>query len=667
MIQIRNLSHSFSKDQLSVPILKNVSFDIHPGKVTAIKGPSGSGKSTLLYLIGGFLSPQKGQIRVNGVDISELHGFTLAEFRSQTIGFVFQQFHLLPRSSAASNIGMAGVYPLEAERLNLELRTQELAQDLGIDGHLEKKPSQLSGGQQQRVAIARALYNNPQVILADEPTGSLDSKTAQEIFEILRKLADSGRTVVIITHDEAIAKQCDDVIELKDGEIQDRQDLEYPLQESPPPNSQSKKRGNLKYFFSFVPLVLESFKFNWVRALLTMLGVSIGIAALTSMITFGSYIRQKVVSNYEKMGVNKVSLSGYTNWRRKAIDSNLTFFEEFDEEKDLEGLKKVFPQIKFYSPTLVNWRKPDISSGGRRISGEALPMGVNEKYFRITNQEFLAGSPISYFHIKNRSPVCVIGYEIAKRLFGKSNPLEATLFMTTGGSDATSSSCRIIGVLNKVETNSEWDKPDFYVVLPYTYFQTISERWYSRLSSVVLQLSQGSDVEKVSNGIKNYLQNKYGSAGHFSVGSDAIMVSQLKQFMGIFQLLLGAIALVCLVVGGMGITNMMLASIGEQLREIGIRKSLGATDRSVYIQYLGESVVLCLLAGIVGIVFGILTYHAVIYLTSKMVKQVAFEWVINMPAIAFSFMAIFAVGILSGWVPALKARKLQVVEALRSE
>jgi macrolide transport system ATP-binding/permease protein len=674
VIEVRNLSHSYNKDALAVSILKNVSFDIHPGRITAIKGPSGSGKSTLLYLIGGFLKADAGRIRIDGVEMENLSGLALARFRSRKMGFIFQQFHLLPRSTGLGNITLAGKYPLEIFDRGQDLyqRALELSEQLGIADQLEKRPNQMSGGQQQRIAIARALFNHPEIILADEPTGSLDSKTAADIFAILKRLAAEGKSVVLITHDENIARQCDDVIEIKDGEIL-RGGISSPHKEEPsaPPVAPSAgargKTSPWKYLSNLWPMITESFKFNRVRAFLTMLGVSIGIAALTSMITFGTYIRQRVVSNYEKMGVNKISLDGQTNWRRRAVDSNLTYFSEFDQEKDLDALKKVFPQISLMSPSMVNWSRPDVNSAGRRISGEAVPLGVGDEYFRITNRRFLGGIPISYFHVVNRSPVCVIGYEIAQRLFGKMNPVGNIIFITTEGDDASSASCRVIGVLDSVESNSEWNKPDYHILLPYTYFQMISNRWYGRLSSVVIQLRQGSNVERTVQGIQNFFQNKYGGAGIFSVNSDAIMVGQLKQFMGIFQLLLGAIAVVCLIVGGMGIANMMLASIGEQLREIGIRKSLGATDRSVYFQYLGESMVLCFVAGIFGILMGVLTYHAVIYLTSKMVKQVNFQWTFDVPALVFSFLAIFVVGILSGWVPALKARKLQVVEALRSE
>lgn len=670
VIKVHHLFHSYLSGGLEVPILKNVSFEIQSGKLTAIKGPSGSGKSTLLYLIGGFLKPTRGEIEIENRHISNMKGLELAQFRSRKMGFIFQQFHLLPRQSAFGNIALAGKYPVEWTHVrdDVKERIHFLASQLGLSDHLHKKPSQLSGGQQQRVAIARALFNDPDILLADEPTGSLDSRTAQDIFKILREISNQGRAVVIITHDEQIANQCDEVISIRDGEIVEQKKIS---QKDGQARHVDRKLPNQRvtlwrYVLNTWPILIESLKFNKLRAVLTMLGVSIGIAALISMVTFGTYLRERVISNYEKMGVNKLSLQGYTNWRQKAVDQkSLTVFEQFDEKKDLEGLQKVFPQIRKITPNLIDWSKPEASSGGRKVTGEALPIGVNEDYFSITQRKLIGGKPLSYFHIVNRSPVCVIGYEIAQRLFGKMDPMGNIIFLNSG--DDGSYSCQVLGVFEQVSSNSEWDKPGFHIVMPYTYFQVATQKWFSRINNVSLQLAPGSDVENTVKGIKKFFGNKYGSSGIFNVGSDAIMVSQLKQFMGIFQLLLGAIAIICLVVGGMGITNMMLASIGEQLREIGIRKSLGATDSSVYVQYLGESIMLCFVAGIFGILFGVCTYHAVIFLTSKVVKQVEFEWTINVSALLFSFVAIFAVGLLSGWVPALKARRLQVIEALRAE
>lgn len=669
MIKAKSLFFSYRRGDQKVQVLDNVSFEIPLGKLTAIRGPSGSGKSTLLYLLGGFLKPDSGNIQIGNKDLFEMKDLDLAWFRSRNIGFVFQQFHLLPRATVLENILIAGHYPVEFEsdKEALKIRAIELSRSLGIEDQLEKTPNQLSGGQQQRVAIARALLNDPNIVLADEPTGSLDSKTSAEIFSLLKSLTREGRTVVLITHDNQLSNQCDEIIEMMDGRVvKATMSPSGDVGESSPLHIRKERAtASLAILMSLLPVVMKNLKVNRMRSILTMMGVSIGIAALTAMVTFGSFVQEKVISGYEKMGVNTISLQGSSNWRAKAKDTGLVYFTEFDPEKDLIPLRKTFPQIEAISPTMVNWNKPDVTAGGNLVSGDATPVGVNENYFRITDRKFLGGGPISLFHVANRSSVCVIGWQIAERLFGRRNPLNNIISSTA--SDETAFSCRVIGVLASVQSNNEWDKPDFHILLPYTYFQTVNNFWYSRMNNLTIKLRPGSDIESTSKAIKRFFNNKYGNAALFNVGSDAIMVAQLKQFVGVFRMLLAAIALISLLVGGMGITNMMLASIGEQLREIGIRKAMGATDQSLYSQYLLESVVLCLISGFIGLFVGIAGYQSVIFLASKVINQIKFEWTINWPAVVFSFVAMLLVGVISGWVPALRARNLQVAEALRSD
>jgi ABC-type lipoprotein export system ATPase subunit len=219
MIAAKNLVKTFSVGNETLPILKSVSVAIPSGQFVAIMGPSGSGKSTLLYLLGGLDHPTAGHIQVAGKLVSALNGEDLAAFRSQMIGYVFQAFHLVPTLTALENVGLPGIF-LGIPRQQRTERAIRLLRALGMGDRADHRPSQLSGGQQQRVAIARALFNDPPIIMGDEPTGALDSKTGQTVMRLLRTLCDKQKkTVVVVTHDPKIAQYADRMVVLKDGHI----------------------------------------------------------------------------------------------------------------------------------------------------------------------------------------------------------------------------------------------------------------------------------------------------------------------------------------------------------------------------------------------------------------------------------------------------------------
>lgn len=204
--------------------------------------------------------------------------------------------------------------------------------------------------------------------------------------------------------------------------------------------------------------------------------------------------------------------------------------------------------------------------------------------------------------------------------------------------------------------------------LPFTFFQSISGDWWaSQIREVLIQVEADGDIEKTGKGIKAFFSQKYGPSGRFRVDSDSILLAQMKRFLGLFTILLASIAFITLTVGGIGITNMMLVSVSERFREIGLRKAIGATDSSIRLQFLTESMVLCFAAGVIGLIFGFLGYHGAIIAAAQFVKKMSFEWTVDGLAFFVSIISIFGVGILSGLFPALKAEKLQVIEALRSE
>jgi len=662
IIETENITLEYRFGETKQTVLNNISFKIFKKDFIAICGPSGSGKSSLLYLLGGLLAPTKGSIKIHNQDLSKLNSHNLAVMRNQTIGFVFQQFHLLPKANVIDNILLPATYRENLDKKSARDRAVMLAKKMGLENHLSHMPNQLSGGQQQRVAIARALMNDPELILADEPTGNLDSKTAREIIDLFAELNRSeNRTIVIITHDKDIAEKCNDIWHIKDGDLETNNKTQHEDEKSATVHFDDKP-ARISPVAACVQ-ALENLSRNKIRSFLTMLGIVIGIASVLSMITLGDFTKTKILETYEALGVNKLTFSGWPNWRMKATDITSSKFQEFSVDQDLVPLQRLFPEVIRLSPLMRSW-DTTVSYGGETIT-DIQPQGVGYDYFAITDWKLLLGKTFTPYHIESRHSVCVIGFDVADRLLRSQNPIGKTIYLTK---DKMSFACRVLGVLEKKRSNNTWDKPNQQVLLPYTFLKgVIANYWNKRIERFVMTIDRNADIQQTGEKIDAYFKMKYGNSGHFNIGTDDVLVSQVKKFLSIFSLFLAAVAIVSLFVGGIGITNMMLVSVNERIKEIGIRKAVGASNENIRTQFLSESVVLCALAGIIGVALGIIVYQGVIWAAASFWDNLEFEWIINPLAIIFSVVCIILVGLLSGIVPAFKAQKLQVVEALRNE
>ncbi|WP_413291038.1 ABC transporter permease [Bdellovibrio sp. HCB337] len=651
-------------------VLRGLSFEIEEGSFVAIQGPSGSGKSTLLYLLGAMNRVQSGDLHVAGKDLNQLDRSEAALFRASQVGFIFQQFHLLPRLSLLDNVKLGGLYPLEIAKDSqaLTARAEELLSDFGLSEKRHQLPSKVSGGQQQRVAIARALMQKPGLILADEPTGNLDTQNSKLVLQELKKLHQEGHTVVLITHDSEVARQADRILHIRDGRLESEEVLVPSPQRTkkldqavPTWKTTSYNREILTYLAQNAWNQLTA---NKVRSFLTMLGVTIGVASVLAMMTLGSYARSKILEGYAEMGVNTFLFYGNPKWDLQTKDVKGSIFTFFKWDTDIVPLKRVFPEIKRMAPVLNGW---DVNAvfGGRTINEDARLMGVSEDSFLISKRKLAIGNPINTYHVNNRSAVCVIGYEVAERLFSNALPLGQILFLVQDDQEIP---CRVIGVAAKTSSRNEWRKPNLEIYVPYTYFQAKNKKWWStQIRQIMIETVPSASSEAMGNGLKAFFGKKYGTTAKFRADSDAVLVEQMNRFLNIFSGFLAAIALVSLSVGGVGIANMMLVSLNERIREVGLRKALGATDRSLRYLILMESVLICGLAGLIGLVIGFFSYQVIVYAATKFVSKLQYEWIFNPIALIISFGSIVAVGILSGLIPAMRAEKLAPMQALRTD
>lgn len=669
LIEAKNLEFAYRAGE---KILNGISFKIGMGEFVAVTGPSGSGKSTLFYLLGCLLDKYQGEVLLRGRPTKELDQNEKAWLRNQEIGFVFQQFYLLPRASVLDNILLPAYFPFD-ESVPTEADTvyaYTIADKLGITHLLNRNPQELSGGQQQRVAIARALLRKPKLILADEPTGNLDSKSSESVMELLKNLHHEGHTVVIVTHSPEIASQCSRVIHVRDGLLEHDERLDsksVPVSATALSVPQSRFGGiGVRSFLKALPIAWSNIKRSRGKSALTMLGVSLGVAAVLSTMSLGAFAKKRILEGYQSLGINTLRFYGYPNWLRSSGDFSPATFREFRWDSDILPLPKVFEEIESTSPYFTA-SGPTISFGGREFVDNTMVVGVNEKYFLITGQKISQGRSLSIFDISSGAPVCVIGSEVDAQLFAGIGALNQSIAVESQNS-SLSMPCRVIGVLEKQPTSQSSSQPNSQVFLPYTYFSKAAIMPYDRqMMEFLVKIRPGFDAAVTGQKLEGFFKLRYGSSGNFKAASDAKLISQMNLFLNVFSGLLSAVAVIALLVGGVGINNMMLASLSERLKELGLRKALGATPRQIRYLMLGESVLLCTAAGIIGLGVGFVAYEGTVLAATQLIAKLEFQWIFEPTAFLISFLAIFITGLASGLIPAMKAEKLDVMEALRQD
>lgn len=670
MIEIKNLHFTYKNhEQISTEILKDISLTIRDGEFVAIQGPSGSGKSTLLHLLGLFLTDYSGSIKIDGKELNTFNDLEKAKYRGDNLGFVFQQFFLLSQYTVKENIFLPTHYPSELPPFNVKQEEfDQLLKLLDIEKYLDYYPPQLSGGGQQRVAILRALIKNPSIILADEPTGNLDSNNANYILEILRRINQLGKTVVIITHDNEVAKRCDRIISIKDGKIFN--DQENNVIKSISTKKSFNKNLPQKFFsineqysiqmiMRLLTIAFKNILQHKIRSSLTMLGIIIGIAAIFAMITLGSFTKDKVIESYSKIGANTIAFTGTKNWWQKATDKTSIEFREFTPT-DFKNIMNIFPDIKSFSPTVRDWDEKIIYKG-IIVDQDVEIVGINHNGLSLLNRKLLIGRNFSPLDVESQQPLCIVGYDYQKKFFKTSSPIGKIIFIHY---QSTSYSCKVIGLLDYTKNGRSWEVPNLQIYMTYKLVARITNRYISKL---VIQFKNDSitNLTENANALKKYFVLKYKTAGEFSINEEDLMISQMKLFLTLLTVVMGIMALITLIVGGIGITNMMLASISERLHEIGIRKACGATDKSIRLQYILESSILCSIAGIMGIIIGFAIYQGTLFVVSKLLPTLEYTWIFNYLAFFIAIISFLLVGFFSGLIPAIKAEKMQIIDSLK--
>ncbi|WP_336278582.1 MacB family efflux pump subunit [Bartonella sp. CB175] len=649
ILVLKNIVRKFRAGETFITVLKNINLTIKRGEMVAIVGTSGSGKSTLMNILGCLDRPDSGHYWISGKETATLVSDELSALRRNHFGFIFQRYHLLNELTALGNVEIPAIYAGCSAKKRQE-RAKNLLTRLGMGDRVNHRPNQLSGGQQQRVSIARALMNNAEVILADEPTGALDKQSGQEVLRILDELHQEGRTIVIVTHDMQVAERAERIIEISDGEI---------IADNVSKTAKTKKTSQTLYrkqnlkdqqSFDFFRSASERFREAFIMALLamnahrmrtflTMLGVIIGIGAIIAMVALGNGAREKILENFKSLGSNTLTIFPGKSFSDPQSEKITSLVEaDADALSGLSYISGVTPQISASSTIRFG-----------TVEANTVMIGVGEQFFQTQGLKAVEGRLFDRKSVHDRAVDLVIEKEAISVLFPHSHGSPIGKVVYVGQVPA-----RIIGVV--APNNSVSASNTLQVYLPYT---TVQTRFLgtTNVRAITLKIADNVDSRLAETMIERFLVARHGEKDFFIRNSESFR-DRIIESTHILTLLVSSIAAISLIVGGIGVMNIMLVTVSERVNEIGVRMAVGARQSDILQQFLIEAVLVCVIGGGLGVLFGFsigglfVLFKAPIYL------------MYTIDSIIMSFVFSSAIGVCFGFSPARQASRLDPVVAL---
>lgn len=652
LLEVTDLTREFPAGEGTVQILKGINLKIYAGELVAIVGQSGSGKSTLMNILGCLDKPTAGSYLVSGRETRQLEPDELAQLRREYFGFIFQRYHLLGDLSASGNVEVPAIYA-GVESSRRQERSAELLSELGLEERLHHRPSQLSGGQQQRVSIARALMNGGDVILADEPTGALDKNSGVEVMRILRELNAKGHTIILVTHDLNVAKNATRIIEISDGNIiSDRENIpennDATLEHQTLQRTAQKKTSAWRSFFDRLGeafrMALLAMNAHRMRTFLTMLGIIIGIASVVSVVALGNGSQKQILENISSLGTNTITVyqgRGFGDNSRASQTKTLV-------PADADALAEQ-PYVDGVSPSV----NTNLTLRYKETEASATINGVSNDFFYVRGMTFKSGQPFDKESVTQRTQDVVIDTNTEKTFFADgTNPVGQVLLLGSVPS-------RIIGVID-AQQGFMGSSDSLNVYLPYS---TVMSRMLgqSNVRSIIVRIKDTYPSSAAENAILTLLEQRHGAQDVFTQNSDSIRET-IQQTTATMTLLISAIAVISLVVGGIGVMNIMLVSVTERTQEIGVRMAVGARQSDILQQFLIEAILVCLLGGVLGVLLS-LGIGQIIGHFAKGIIEMSY----STTSIVAAFVCSSLIGIVFGFLPARNAAQLDPVAALARE
>lgn len=651
LLEVKNLVREFPAGESTVQILKGVNLEIYPGELVAIVGQSGSGKSTLMNILGCLDKPTKGSYKVKGRETRELEADELAQLRREYFGFIFQRYHLLSDLSAAGNVEVPAIYA-GADSDTRHERAVKLLTDLGLGEKTQNRPSQLSGGQQQRVSIARALMNGGDVILADEPTGALDKNSGIEVMRILRELNAKGHTIILVTHDHNVAKNATRIIEISDGNIiSDKPNVPEVDDGFEKENLVRNEQKKISSWRSAVDRLGEAFRMallamnaHRMRTFLTMLGIIIGIASVVSVVALGNGSQKQILENISSLGTNTITVfqgRGFGDNSRSSQSKTLI-------PADADALAEQ-PYVDGVSPSVNS----SVTGRFKEIEASTTVNGVSEDFFYVKGMNFESGQPFDKESVTEQAQDVVIDTNTQNTFFADgTNPVGQVLLLGSVPS-------RVIGVID-AQKGMMGNNDSLNVYLPYS---TVMSRMLGQpnVRQIIVRIKDEYPSAAAENAILNLLVQRHGAQDVFTQNADSIRET-IQQTTQTMTLLISAIAVISLVVGGIGVMNIMLVSVTERTQEIGVRMAVGARQSDILQQFLIEAVLVCILGGILGVLLSLGIGQLITHFAGG-----TFQMAYSTTSIVAAFVCSSLIGIVFGFIPARNAARLNPVDALSRE
>ena len=699
-IVLRGVSRDYQVGTQTVRALIDVDLTIERGEFVAIVGPSGSGKSTLMNLLGCLDRPSAGCYLLDGRDTRVMDADELAQMRRETFGFIFQRYNLLAHQDAMDNVALPAVYagvPTDERRM----RARELLVRLGLGDRLRHRPNELSGGQQQRVSIARALMNGGKVLLADEPTGALDSQSGADMLRILQSLHRQGHTVIVVTHDaRGLAASAQRIVEISDGRIVADRRLESgepaqemveanlhqplatnmrdtePLPTSDDPASSSQATRDLPGWIQAYGRAREAWRSavqaifgHKLRSVLSLIGICIGITAVVSVVTLSGAVQRSIDEELGALFGNTIKVWAGNPRLPPGSQPRLFSASDLDAIRGLDGVKAVEIEMK-----------GEMTARQEAKDARVKVHGAQPVTMELNRLDIVRGRAFLPLELDAGAQVVVIDQKVREALFRPGEQvIGRTMYLSVESGESAASArdagpgawgngrapqpillpFTVIGVFEPASGSNFGREPLGELLIPHnTFAGKLDTRSETRDFTVAIE--DAERAEELQRRITERLKSLHGEED-FETWNAASSIVGLRDVMAVLALVLGCVAAIALLVGGIGIMNIMLVSVTERTREIGIRMAIGARQSDIRRQFLVESVLLCGAGGVISLLLCAIAAMIANATQSQLHLQ------IDLAALVSAFAVSTLVGILSGTWPARRAAALSPVDALARE